>query len=221
MNSPLHHWSFCLRFIAVVTVLTVFNCLIFPWEDTLAWMREGGVVENFTILMYYVALAALWLFPPVVLSRLTIGAGSLLLLAAAAREMDLHKAMFGMSILKTNFYREYASGPQIAAALMVLLPILVAGGYLFFSYAKPLLRAAKAREAAAFTLVTSFVFLVLIKAFDSVIGFIGTMLETPGQIWGYTTPAGLITMALEETLEMIWPLMFVIAILQAKRQQSS
>ena len=101
------------------------------------------------------------------------------------------------------------------------LPVLAAGGHLFFRYAKRLLRAVKAWDAAAFTLVTSFAFLVLIKAFDSVIVYVGTMLETPGQIWGYTTPAGLITMALKETPEMSWPLMFVIAILQARRQQSS
>lgn len=219
MQSSIHHWSFALRFIVVVGFLSVINTLLFPWEATLEWMIEGGIVENATIFMYYLALASLWLFPPRALTRMGIAAISLLLLAAAARELDLHKATFGMSILKTNFYRSYASGTQIAGALLILLPIFAAIIYLIVKYRRQLVKSAKARDPAAVTVVTTLIFLVLVKAFDSFIGFIGGYLSEPGEIWGYTTPAGLITMAIEESLELALPLLVVVAVIQARRQQ--
>lgn len=219
MQSPLHHRSFAFRFIAVAGFLSILNTLLFPWEFTLEWMREGGIVENVTILAYYLALASLWLFPPRALSRFAIGAVSLLLVAAAARELDLHKAAFGMSILKTNFYRHYASGPQIAAALLTLVPILGAMAYLALRYGRPLIRAARAGQPAATTVAGMLVFLVLLKIMDSAIGLIGERLSAPGEIWGYTTPAGLITMAMEESLELALPLLVVIAVIQARGER--
>ena len=217
MQSSIYHWSFSIRFIIVVGILSVVNTLLFPWEATLEWMIEGGIVENATIFMYYLALASLWLFPPRALTRMAIAAISLLLIAAAARELDLHKAMFGMSILKTNFYRGYASGTQIAAALLILLPIFAAMIYLALSYGRRLMKSVKVRDPAAVTVATTFVFLVLLKIFDSFIGFIGGQLGKPGEIWGYTTPGGLITMALEESLELALPLLVVIAVIQARK----
>lgn len=219
MQSTIHNRGFAFRFIAVVGFLSVLNTLLFPWESTLEWMREGGIVENVTILAYYLALASLWLFPPRALSRFAIAAISLLLVAAAARELDLHKAAFGMSILKTNFYRNYATGPQIAAALLTLLPIIGAGAYLAVRHGRALIRATRAGQPAAVTVAGMFVFLVLLKVMDSAIGMIGERLSAPGQIWGYTTPAGLITMALEESLELALPLLVVIAVIQARRER--
>lgn len=220
MHPSFHHWSFSIRFFAVAAFLTVINCFLFPWETTLAWMQEGGIVENATVFMYYLALTSVWLFPPRALNRLSVAAISLLLIAAAARELDLHKAMFGMSILKTNFYREYASGTQIAAALTMLLPVFAAVAYLVLRHGRQLVAAAKARHSAAVTVVSMFGFLVLLKIFDSVIGLVGTRLGKPGEIWGYTTPAGLITMALEESLEMALPLLIVVAVAQARKPRT-
>jgi hypothetical protein len=219
MRSSIYHWSFSLRFIIVVGFLSIVNTLLFPWEKTLEWMIEDGIVENATIFMYYLALASLWLFPPRTLTRIGVAAVSLLLVAAAARELDLHKAMFGMSILKTNFYRSYASGAQIAGALLILLPIFAAIIYLALVYGRRLMKSVKARDSAAVTVATTFVFLVLLKIFDSAIGIIGEQLGKPGEIWGYTTAGGLITMALEESLELALPLLIVIAVIQARTPQ--
>jgi hypothetical protein len=217
MRSSIYHWGFSLRFIIVVGLLSIVNTLLFPLEKTLEWMIEDGIVENATIFMYYLALASLWLFPPQALTRIGVAAVSLLLVAAAARELDLHKAMFGMSILKTNFYRSYASGAQIAGALLILLPIFAAIIYLTMGYGRRLMKSVKARDSAAVTVATTFVFLVLLKIFDSAIGIIGEQLGKPGEIWGYTTAGGLVTMALEESLELALPLLVVIAVIQARR----
>lgn len=221
MQSSLYHWSFSLRFISVVGILSLINTLLFPWEATLEWMIEGGIVENLTILMYYLALASLWLFPPRALTRLGVAAVSLLLLAAAARELDLHKAMFGMSILKTNFYRNYATGTQIVAALLILVPVFAAMIYLVLGYGRHLVKSVKAREPAGVTVATTLIFLVLLKIFDGVIGIIGAHLGKPGEIWGYTTSAGLITMALEESLELALPLLIVIAVIQGRHETAN
>jgi hypothetical protein len=214
MPSRLLHWSFALRLIVAVAALSVANCYLFPWQTTLEVMIEGGPVENAAIIAYYIALGTLWLFPPQVMNRVALAAGSMLLLACAARELDLHKSAFGMSILKSHFYRDYATGPQIAAALAILLPIFAAMGYLALRYGRRVIEGTRRGDPAAATVATMVILLFVLKAFDSIIGYVGAWLGEPGQIWGYTTKMGLITMALEETLEILPPLLAVIAIMQ-------
>lgn len=90
----------------------------------------------------------------------------------------------------------------------MLMPVLAAIIYLIVGYRKQLMEAVKVRN------------LVLLKIFDTTIGFIGGYLSKPGEIWSYTTPGGLITMAKEESLELALHLFVVIAVIQARKQQT-
>ncbi|HEY9237834.1 MAG TPA: hypothetical protein VIP10_03240, partial [Burkholderiaceae bacterium] len=97
--------------------------LLIPGAIDPSFLEEDGPVENATILLYLVAVVWLVLQRIPALSSGDKLALAILLLAFAAREADLHKAMFGISILKASFYSRVGSAGQIAAALGVLLPI--------------------------------------------------------------------------------------------------
>ena len=136
MRSSIDHWGFALRCIAAVAALGLINSVLLPWQISLDLMSEGGPIENVTIVLYYIALLVLWTCTPPTLPRLSCAAISIVLLACAARELDLHTALFGMSILKANFYRKYASGFQIAMALLIIFPVLLSVGFLLMRHGR-------------------------------------------------------------------------------------
>jgi hypothetical protein len=212
LSSPIDHWAFPLRLIAATALLGVINAVLLPWESSLALMNEGGPIEIATVVFYYLAVLVLWTCTPPSLSRLTCVAVSIVLLAGAAREMDLHIALFGMSILKANFYRKFATGPQVAIALLIIFPVLLSAGYLAIRYGRRLFAAARRRDPTAVTITSFFVLLVLVKVLVRSLG----MVE---EIGGYAAPLPLraLQLSMEEPLEMLMPLLVVIAIAQAWR----
>jgi hypothetical protein len=210
MKSPIYHWDFSLRFIATVAALTLINALLLPWQTSIDLMQEGGLIENATIVDYYIAVAVLWLYTPPQLPRLSRIAISILLLACAARELDLHKAMFGMSILKINFYRYFATGPQIGVALLVISLLLFAVAYLLFQHGRWLQEGIRTRQPTAITVMSMVMLLIFLKILDRSLGI-------AKELGGYAAPLFLmaIEQSLEEVLEMVLPLLVVIAIVQA------
>lgn len=212
LTFPIDHWAFSLRLIAAVAVLGLINAVLLPWDTSLGLMNEGGPIEIATVVFYYLAVLVLWTCAPPALSRPTFIAVSIVLLAAAAREMDLHIALFGMSILKANFYRKFATGTQIAVALLIIFPVLFSAGYLALRHGRRLLAGARRRDTTAVTITSLFALLVLVKILDRSLG----MVE---EIGGYAPPLALRAMqlSLEEPLEMLMPVLVVIAIAQAWR----
>jgi hypothetical protein len=210
--SPIGHWAFSLRLIAACALLGLVNSFLLPWETSLSLMNEGGPVEIATVVFYYVAVLVLWTCAPAAMPRSSWVAVSIVLLACAAREMDLHIALFGMSILKANFYRKFASGPQIAVALLIVFPVLLSAGYLAVRHGRWLLAEARRRNPTAVTVASLFVLLVLVKILDRSLG----MVE---EIGGVAPPLSLraLQLSVEEPLEMVLPLLVVIAIAQAWR----
>lgn len=216
MRSPIYHWDFSLRFIAIVAALALINALLLPWQTSIDLMQEGGLIENATIPCYYIALAVLWLYTPPQLPRLSRIAISILLFACAARELDLHKAMFGMSILKINFYRYFATGPQIGVALLVISLLLLTVTYLLFQHGRWLREGVRKRQPTAITVMSIVMMLILLKILDRSLGIVK-------ELGGYTAPLFLtaIEQSIEEVLEMVLPLLVVIAIVQAWRSHES
>lgn len=208
--SAVYRWDFALRLIVVVAALNFINCLFLPWDVALDLMREGGPIENTTVLGYYFALAMLWLLAPQKASKPALIAISVLLLACAARELDLHKALFGMSILKANFYRHYASGAQIAGAVAMLLPVFASMGYLWLRYGRWLRDGVKRRDPVAVTTASLFALLFFVKILDRSLG-------VAMELGGYNAPLPLraLEQTQEEPLEMILPLLVVLAAVQA------
>ena len=212
MRSPIDHWSFALRIIAAVAAIGLINSLLLPWESSLELMREGGPVENTTVIVFYIALAVLWTFTPLELPRLSCAAISILLLACAARELDMHIALFGMSILKSNFYRKFATGQQIAVALLIIFPVLLSVVYLLIRHGRWLLNGVRQRVPTAVTTMSIIGLLVFVKLLDRALGVVE-------ELGGQAPPIALRAMqlSLEEPLETVLALLVMVAIAQAWR----
>lgn len=210
MRSPIDHWSFALRIITAVAAIGLINSFLLPWQSSVDLMREGGLVENTTVVLFYIAVTVLWTFTPPTLPRLSCAAISILLLACAARELDMHIALFGMSILKANFYRKFATGPQIAVALLIIFPVVLSIVYLLIRHGRWLLNGVRDRTPTAVTTMSIIGLLVFVKLLDRALG----MVEELG---GQAAPIALRAMqlSLEEPLEGVLALLVMVAITQA------
>lgn len=174
-------------------------------------LQEGGLVENGTLFFYLLAAAVVVKMRPPAWSKRDIGALSIVLLALAAREADLHIALFGISILKTRFY---SGGTlwQIAVALAVLAPIAVAAGWLL-RRSHRVWRSALARRrwrGAARTALAFVVAIVTAKTLDRLPAILldtGLLHELP-YTWRY------LMLSLEEIIELALPLLALLALAQ-------
>ena len=174
-------------------------------------LQEGGLVENGTLFFYLLAAAVVLKMRPPAWSKRDIGALSIVLLALAAREADLHIALFGISILKTRFY---SGGTlwQIAVALAVLAPIAVAAGWLL-RRSHRVWRSALARRrwrGAARTALAFVVAIVTAKTLDRLPAILldtGLLHELP-YTWRY------LMLSLEEIIELALPLLALLALAQ-------
>lgn len=216
VKSPIDDWTFCLRFIAAVAALGLINSVLLPWETSLELMSESGLIENLTVAVYYLALLVLWTCAPPALPRSSCIAISIVLLASAARELDMHIALFGMSILKANFYRKFATGSQITVALLIIFPVLLSIGFLVMRHGRWLLNGTRRRIPTAVTTLSIFVLLPLVKILDRSLGMVQ-------ELSGHAPPLPLRAMQLsmEEPLEMVLGLLVIIAIAQAWRTDRS
>lgn len=212
MKLPIDDWAFSLRFIASFAVLGITNAVLLPWETSLQFMSEGGPIENATVVFYYIALLVLWTCAPRAVPRSSLAAISIVLIACAARELDLHIALFGLSILKANFYRKFATGTQIFIALLIILPVLFSVGFLVVHHGRWLLNGTRCRIPTAVTILSIFVLLVVVKILDRSLGMVQ-------ELSGYAPPLPLrvLQLSLEEPLEMVPPMLVIIAITQAWR----
>lgn len=208
MKLPFDDWTFSLRLIAAVAAVGAINVLLLPWETSDALVREGGLIEIATVLFYYLALMVIWLGTPD-LDRVSRVAISLLLLACVAREMDLHSALFGVSILKSNFYRHYATPAQIAGALAIIFPVLLSIGFLLKRHGRWLLDGVRRRRPVQVTIFSIMLTLVVAKLLDRLLAF-----AAPFGGEGARLVARAIQLPLEEPLESLLPLLVIVAVVQ-------
>lgn len=185
--------------------------LLVPQLIPLQFLQENGFVERSTVWVYAAAIVC-------VLACHGRGAlldavsASLLLLAMAMRELDLHSALFGISILKSRFYID-APWWQIATALAILLPIVAAGAWLAKRYARRWLAPMARWNAPMVTLAMLIGAMVFAKIAD----------RTPASLadWGLQehVPQALlhVLLSLEEILEWTLPALAIVAALQLRR----
>ncbi|MFT3721384.1 hypothetical protein [Pseudorhodoferax sp.] len=177
----------------------------------LGLLQEDGPVERATIWAYLAAVLALPMLRWPGMPRRDTIAACVLLLALAAREADLHKAMFGISILKSRFYLHGALD-QILAALGVLLPIACAGLWLAVRHGRRWLGPPARWSAPVATVAVLVGTMVFAKVLDRTP-------ETLGQLHlrEHLPQAALYVMlALEEILELALPVLALLAILQCR-----
>lgn len=175
-------------------------------------MAEGGPVEAATA-WCYVAAAMIVLFTRLpALTGIDKAAICLLLLAFAAREADLHTALFEISILKASFYRRHGTPGQIVAALCILLPVLLAFLLLLRRHGPRWLVAPSRWRGPVVTVTTFAVLMLVAKMFDrlpAVVVDLRILEAVPDRVRH-------VLLSLEEVLELGMPLLAILAVAQGR-----
>lgn len=162
---PWFRWAGLVPPLAVV-LLSLLLAWAWPQQRVLALVEENGPVEDLTVLFYLLTVAVFWSVRPTAADwRARAGIG-LLLLACAARELDLHKAFTGTSVLKLSFYAHPAPLHQKLGAAAIVLALAAVAGLLLRRFAAPLWRDLRQRRAVAITVASFFTMLVLTKLAD-------------------------------------------------------
>lgn len=194
-------------------LLALLLWLALPAQTVLALMAEEGPVESATVLAYLLAVVAIWLLRASTWpTRL---ASSMVLLMFAAREMDLHKSLFGISMLKSRFYLSAPLLPRLAA-LAILLPLALALVYLVWKHARPLWRGLRQRQALAITMACFMTALFASKAIDRSLNIVFEMFNYASPLWLQA-----LQLAFEETLELLLPVLAVVAGWQSSPRNQS
>ncbi len=205
------------RFDAAGLVLACAGVAALAWavmspEALLRLMDETGPIEHATALLYF--LGAAWVLVAGVPQterplRLPLG---VLLCGFGARELDLHKAFSGLSVLKGSFYLGDAPWAHKLAALAAVLPVLAAIVVLLLRYTAPVWRGLRRGQAGAVTVAVFVATLVVSKILDR---SRMVLLEDYGVDVGVSVSALLV--ALEESLELALPLIVMAALLRRRR----
>jgi uncharacterized RDD family membrane protein YckC len=185
-----------------------------PGLFPLALLQEGGPIETGTVFLYVAAALCVLLVRLPLLSTPDRAAICIVLLAFAAREADLHSALFGVSILKARFYNHYATAGQIFAALAILLPIALSGLWLVKRHGFRWLMAPSRWQAPAVTLMTFLAVIIIAKGMDRLpdtLVALGVLAEVPSAL-------GHAMQGIEEILEMELPLLAMLAMAQCRLQ---
>lgn len=197
----------------VFTVLFALGCLLMlflPLDELKHWTSEEGLFEQASWVVYFaVAATCLLLVRDDV--RL-YGTSAVVVLAMGARELDLHRRFTTDSMLKSRYYLK-VQAPLIEKLLAgaVVLALTAVVLYMLVRYLPLLLRRLRERSPAAITLATSFVVLVLTKIADR-------LPDVMRHDFGAVVPAWLLHLqaVYEEPLESTLPLLFLLAIVQAR-----
>lgn len=197
----------------VFTVLFALGCLLMlllPLDELKHWTSEEGLFEQASWVVYFV-VAATCLFLVRDDARL-YGTSAVVVLAMGARELDLHRRFTTDSMLKSRYYLK-VQAPLIEKLLAgaVVLALTAVVLYMLVRYLPLLLRRLRERSPAAITLATSFGVLVLTKIADR-------LPDVMRHDFGAVVPAWLLHLqaVFEEPLESTLPLLFLLAIVQAR-----
>lgn len=177
-----------------------------------AFTTEGGLVERPTELLYFALAAAMWWWRRPEDELLGWAALCVVFVAFGAREMDLHKAWTGGSMLKLSFYLREAPLVQKLVSGAAVLTVAAAGALLARRYARKVWQDFRRGETVATTVAVFFVTMVVSKVFDRSINI---LIED----FGVITPAatGVLVGAVEEILELSLPLVAAIGFMQHRR----
>jgi hypothetical protein len=195
------------------TALFALACLLMlllPLDELKRWTSEEGLFEQASWVVYFV-VAAICLFLVRHDARL-YATSAVVVLAMGARELDLHRRFTTDSILKSRYYLKVQAPlveKLLAGAVVLALTAVVL--YMLVRYLPLFLRRLRSRSPAAITLATSFLVLMLTKIADR-------LPDVMRHDFGAVVPGWLLHLqaVFEEPLESTIPLLFLLAIVQAR-----
>lgn len=177
---------------------------------------EGGLVERPTELLYFALAAVMWWWRRPDDDLLGWAALCIVFVAFGAREMDLHKAWTGGSMLKLSFYLREAPLVQKLVSGAAVLIVAAAGVSVIRRHARGVWQGLRRRETVATTVAIFLITMVVSKVFDRSINILV-------EDFGIVTPAatGALVGAVEEILELSLPLVAAIGFIQHRRVDPS
>lgn len=199
--------------LAVAVALLWAECL--PRATVLDLIHEEGPVELLTTLLYLFAAVALWCVQRPLQGAGTRLALTVMLLAFAAREQDLHKAFTGTSVLKVSFYLNDHPLHQKLVALPILAVIAGTALWLLARHARPLWQGLRRARPLAITVAIFFVTLVITKVIDRSFAILAEDFGVH-----LSDQVDTIFSALEEVVECSLPLIAVAGLLQHQREMA-
>lgn len=211
-DNPFYQPYFAVRLMVLVAVMALTNWAFLPTQTMLNLVAEGGPVENATVVFYYLAIIGVWLFRPPSVGMPTALALHIVMFDMAARELDLHKRLTGMSLLKLRFWTGSTPASAKLIAALILLPLALSLVYLVRTYGRRWLAALKRRSPVAISATTFFATLVISKLSDRSLGAIKETIGWVGPDWLVA-----LQQSIEEPFEMMLPLLILLTVLQARR----
>lgn len=182
-----------------------------PTEALSALVEEAGPIEQPTVLLYLsAALAAWYLLPARSHPRCTL-AVSAMLVAFGAREMDLHKAWDGISMLRVSFYTGDAPLDVKLAAAGLVVWLLREAGRLLLRYGARVAHGALCGDSASISIVVFLVTLVVATVLDRTADVLGRHFDLH-----LTASVEVLLRTLEELTELALPAIALLAMLQFK-----
>ncbi|WAW09900.1 hypothetical protein NB640_11870 [Oxalobacter vibrioformis] len=179
-------------------------------ETVFRYTSESGPIERLTEWAYLGAMGITLLFGVSLLKRKTLVAVLIVLGYMAAREADLHKALFSISILKIKFWLSgsYPLTSKLIAAA-VLLPVAWAVGYLLAFRTISVLAGVRERMSHAISIIMIVAVTAISKVLDRSLNALVELFgwQFPQWLWSFQASQ-------EELLECLIPFLFLVALFQ-------
>jgi hypothetical protein len=203
-----------LRYIAAVPPVLALALAVVLWlaldpASLKALVTEGGSVERLTELLYFALAAAMWWFRRPGDDVLGWVALCVVFVAFGAREMDLHRAWTGGSMLKVSFYLRDAPLLHKLVSAAVVLVVAAAMVTVVRRFARGVWQGLRRHETPAITVAIFLLTMVASKVIDRSINVLH-------EDFGVLTPAatGALVGAIEEIVELSLPLVAAIGFVQ-------
>jgi hypothetical protein len=195
---------------ALCVALGLLAWIALPARTVLALMDEHGPVEALTALLYALCAVAVWVERDRARPA-TAAAVAVLLLAACVRELDLHKAYDGISVLRLSWYAGAAPlGVKLLAGAIVGV-VAAALLWLLRRHGRSIWQGWRRRVPLATTVVTFVGTALAAKIVDRT----GSVLPDKFGIV-FTPEQSALRFALEESLELALAAQVVLGLLQRR-----
>lgn len=194
-------------------LLVILNLL--PDEPARFLVRENGLVESLTAIVY--GIAALWLLiMPLYKKGRETGSAGLMVLLLGLRELDFHARFTTMGIFKTRYYisPEVPVGEKIIVSIIVIVIVVIAIRFLRQSGRK-FLRTLRAGEIWAVCTALGIGFGIFSKILDS----LAEPLRPVVALYHHNPPVSM--HVTEELTELAIPLFFLLAAYHLSRQRTT
>lgn len=203
--NRLPHLSITLLLLTLYWALILQISFFAPLDLAIFLFSEQGTFEIFSPFLWFL-LAIVCCFSRLKMTtRLATCSAAILL---GLREMDLHKSLFGISFLKTGFYRSEnfsLSDKLLGASICLLLLALV--GYLAYVFLKTRRRMPHPRPIYYHYMMLTLWLLIISKFSDRLNAHLNKLFHLT-----LSERTAVIIQSLEESTEMILPVLLCIAV---------